>query len=79
MYTLDPWAVRWEQAIQRVLFSQLEKKEFFVKYNVNGLLRGDYQSRMQGYAVGRQNGFLSTNDMRELEDMNRIPKEEGGE
>jgi len=79
MYTLDPWVTRWEQAIQRVLFSENEKKQYFVKFNVNGLLRGDYQSRMQGYAVGRQNGFLSTNDIRDLENMNRIPAEEGGD
>lgn len=78
MYTLDPWVVRWEQAIKRALFSESEKKEYFVKFNVDGLLRGDYQSRMNGYAVGRQNGWLSTNDIRELENLNRIPEELGG-
>ena len=46
--------------------------------NVDGLLRGDYQSRMNGYAIGRQNGWLSTNDIREMEDMNPLPEEEGG-
>lgn len=79
MYTLDPWVVRWEQAIKRALFSESEKKEYFVKFNVDGLLRGDYQSRMNGYAVGRQNGWLSTNDIRELENLNRIPEELGGD
>lgn len=59
MYTLDPWVVRWEQAIKRALFTESEKKQYFVKFNVDGLLRGDYQSRMNGYAVGRQNGWLS--------------------
>ena len=78
MYTLDPWVIRWEQAIQRALFSSTEKKECFVKFNVNGLLRGDYQSRMQGYAVGRQNGWLSADDIRELEDMNKLPEGSGG-
>lgn len=73
MYTLDPWVIRWEQAIQRALLSTDEKKKYFVKFNVNGLLRGDYQSRMQGYAVGRQNGWLSADDIRELEDMNKLP------
>jgi len=34
---------------------------------------------MNGYAVGRQNGWMSANDIRELEDMNRIPAEEGGD
>lgn len=78
MYTLDPWVIRWEQAIQRALFSAAEKKAYFVKFNVNGLLRGDYQSRMQGYAVGRQNGWLSADDIRELEDMNKLPEGSGG-
>lgn len=79
MYTLDPWVVRWEQAISKALIADSEKKEVFVKFNVNGLLRGDYQSRMAGYAVGRQNGWLSSNDIRELEDMNRLPEESGGD
>ncbi len=74
MYTLDPWVTRWEQAIQRSLFTKNEKQEYFVKFNVNGLLRGDYQSRMAGYAVGRQNGWLSADDIRELEDMNKLPE-----
>lgn len=78
-YTLDPWVSRWEQAIQRSLFKESEKRRYFVKFNVDGLLRGDYQSRMQGYATGRQNGWLSANDIRELEDMNRIPKDQGGD
>lgn len=79
MYTLDPWVVRWEQAIVRSLISPTEKKEYFVKFNVNGLLRGDYQSRMSGYAVGRQNGWLSADDIRELEDMNKLPIGSGGD
>ena len=49
-----------------------------MKMNVDGLLRGDYQSRMNGYAVGRQNGWLSSNDIREMENLNLIPEEEGG-
>ena len=79
MYTLDPWVIRWEQAISRALFSDSEKRQYFVKFNVDGLLRGDYQSRMNGYAVGRQNGWLSANDIRELENLNRIPPELGGD
>jgi hypothetical protein len=56
-----------------------EKKEYFFKFNVDGLLRGDYQSRMNGYATGRQNGWMSANDIRELENLDRIPEEEGGD
>ena len=78
-YTLDPWVTRWEQSIQRALLSQGEKAVYFAKFNLEGLLRGDYQSRMNGYAIGRQNGWMSANDIRELENLDRIPAEEGGD
>lgn len=77
-YTLDPWVIRWEQSLQRSLLLPREKGKYFIKLNVDGLLRGDYQSRMNGYAVGRQNGWFSANDIREMENMNPIPDEEGG-
>ena len=77
-YTLDPWVIRWEQAMQKALFLPEEKKQYFLKFNVNGLMRGDYESRMNGYSIGRQNGWLSANDIREMEDMNPVPDEEGG-
>ena len=78
-YTLDPWVIRWEQALYRSLLSEEEKKTVFFKFNVEGLLRGDYQSRMSGYATARQNGWMSANDIRELEDLDRIPAELGGD
>ena len=77
-YTLDPWVSRWEQSMARSLLTPEEKKQYFMKFNVDGLLRGDYQSRMNGYAVGRQNGWMSANDIRELENLDRIPEELGG-
>ncbi len=77
-YTLNPWVVRWEQAMQKALLLPSEKQMYGIKFNVDGLLRGDYKSRMDGYAVGRQNGWLSANDIRSLENMNPIPDEEGG-
>ncbi len=78
-YTLRPWLTRLEQAMYRRLFTEEEKKKYFFKFNVDGLLRGDYQSRMNGYAVARQNGWMSANDIRELEDLDRIPEEQGGD
>ena len=78
-YTLDPWVIRWEQSIQRSLLTGEEKSGYYVKFNLEGLLRGDYQSRMNGYAIGRQNGWMSANDIRELENLDRIPAEEGGD
>ena len=78
-YTLDPWVIRWEQAMKKALLLPSEKKDYFIKFNVDGLLRGDYQSRMNGYSIGRQNGWLSSNDIRELENLNKIPEELGGD
>lgn len=78
-YTVGPWVARWEQSLSQALLLPSEKKRYTIKYNLDGLLRGDYESRMNGYAVGRQNGWLSANDIRELENMNKIPAEEGGD
>ena len=78
-YTLNPWVMRWEQSLQKALLTEKERKDYFIRFNVDGLLRGDYKSRMEGYAIGRQNGGLSANDIRSLEDMNPIEAEEGGD
>ena len=77
-YTLDPWVVRWEQSLSRALLSEDEKKTYFFKFNVDGLLRGSYHERMQGYSIGIQNGFMCPNDVRELENLDMIPDELGG-
>lgn len=78
-YTLDPWVIRWEQSLSRSLLSEDEKRKYFFKFNLEGLLRGDYESRMSGYATARQNGWMSANDIRELENMDKIPAEDGGD
>ena len=63
----------------RSYYGSDEKKQYFSKFNVDGLLRGDYVSRMSGYATARQNGWMSANDIRELENLDRIPPELGGD
>jgi len=78
-YTLDPWVIRWEQAMNKSLLLESEKREVFTKFNVDGLLRGDYASRMTGYATARQNGWMSANDIRQLENLDRISTELGGD
>ena len=78
-HTIRPWLVRWEQEISRSLLDEKERLLYFSKFNVDGLMRGDYKSRMEGYAVGRQNGWLSINDIRRLEDMSLVPAENGGD
>lgn len=79
VHTLTPWLVRFEQAIIKDLLLTEEQDVLFPKFNVDGLLRGDYQSRMNGYATGISNGFLSPNDIHRLENMDLIPAEEGGD
>ena len=65
--------------MNRALFPEQEKGRFFVQFNIDGLMRGDYKSRMEGYAIARQNGWMSANDIRELENQNPIPASEGGD
>jgi len=77
IHTIRPWLVRWEQAIRRDLFLPSEKSTYFAEFLVDGLLRGDIKSRYDAYAVGRQNGWLSADDIRELENMNPLPDGQG--
>jgi len=77
-YTLEPWLIRWEQSLVRSLILPGEKGKYFIKFNVDGLLRGDYESRMNGYATARQNGWMSANDIRALENLDQISEEDGG-
>lgn len=79
MHSLMPWLIRFEQAVIKDLLLPDEQDEYFPKFNVDGLLRGDYQSRMQGYATGISNGFMSPNDIRRLENLDLILAEKGGE
>lgn len=76
MYTILPWVSRWEQAINRRLFTRQEREQgYYCKFNVSGLLRGDYKSRQEGLAVMRQNGIINADEWRGLEEMN---PQEGG-
>lgn len=77
-FTLTPWIARWEACLTDALLSREEQKQYEIRFNVDGLLRGDYKSRMEGYAVGINNGFLCPNDVRRLENLDLIPDEKGG-
>lgn len=74
--TIRPWLVNYEQAMMRQLLSPEQRAQYFVEFVLEGLLRGDTASRYQAYGIGRQNGWLSVNDIRELENMDVI---EGGD
>src|SRR5882724_4926384 len=67
---LRPWLVRWEQELNRKLFTRVDRTTIFTEHLVDGLLRGDIASRYGAYAVGRQWGWLSADDVRELENLN---------
>lgn len=79
VHTIRPWLVRWEQAITRALLSEEERTIYYAKFNVDGLMRGDFVTRMNGYAIARQNGWMSANEIRALENMNKIPADQGGD
>jgi HK97 family phage portal protein len=79
MYTLEPWIIKWEQSMNQALIPPSEQSRYYVKFNLDGLLRGDFETRMKGYSIGIQNGFMSSNDIRRLENFNLIPANEGGD
>lgn len=73
-YTLQPWLIKWEQAIRMKLLTRREQRAgYYAKFNVNGLLRGDIKSRYEAYTQAINNATLSPNDVRELEDLNPYP------
>ena len=79
MHTLMPWLVRIEQAMIKDLLVEEEQNELFPKFNVDGLMRGDYKSRMEGYAIAINNGIMSVNDVRRLENLDPLDEAEGGD
>ena len=70
VHTLRPWLIRSEQAVYRDVLTETERPRFFLEFLVDGLLRGDFQTRMEGYAIGRATGIYSANDVLELESRN---------
>ena len=71
------WVKTWEEECDIKLIPQLESRLFFFKHNVNAFLRGDSVSRAQFYAVMRDKGIYNANEIREFEDLNPQPGEQG--
>lgn len=69
-FTIVPWLVRFEQELNRKLFP---RSPFYVQFKTQGLMRGDSTARSAYYASGHQNGWLSINEIRKMEDMPPIP------
>jgi HK97 family phage portal protein len=79
MYTLAPYVAAWEQAAARDLLIGRDADEYFIEINVAGLLRGDIKTRWAAYALGRQWGWLSIDDVRRLENMDPLGPDKGGD
>ena len=68
--TIQPWLVRWEEAIRRDLFSEAGRRSHEVEFDTDLLVRADYLTRLQGYRIGRETGLYSANDLRRFEHLN---------
>lgn len=72
VFALLPWAKRHEQAMMRDFLLPQDRHRYYIEFNLSGLMRGDQKSRYEAYAIGRQWGWLSVNDIRRLENMPQV-------
>jgi len=68
-HTLRPYVTKIEDAMGTLMSRYQGGETAFIKFNMNGLLRADIQSRYSAYSTGLQSGFLAINDIRRLEDL----------
>lgn len=78
-YSIRPTLVRMEQAMAKKLLSPSERKEIDIRFNFKGLLRGDFAEQSAGYVHALQNGWMSIDEVRDLEDFPPLPDGKGGE
>lgn len=78
-HTLRPWIVRFEQELNRKIFSTEDTGRYYCEFNVDGLLRADVKTRYESYAIGVSNGWLSPDEIRQLENMNPRSDGKGGD
>ncbi|MBP8220097.1 MAG: phage portal protein [Aeromonadaceae bacterium] len=72
-HSVMPWVVRWEQEINRKVFTEAELRAgYYVKFNLAGLLRGTAKERAEFYHYAITDGWMNRNEVRVLEDMNRV-------
>jgi HK97 family phage portal protein len=76
-FCLRPWLVRIEAQLKTSMFGVKDRQKYFCEFNTNALLRGDFKSRMEGYAIARQNGWLNADEIRAMDNMNPLPKKQG--
>ncbi len=72
MFTLMPYITRFEASASKWLLPMEERRRFFLRFNYEGLLRADSKGRAEMYNSALQNGWLSRNEVRSLENRNRV-------
>ncbi len=72
-HTANHWLKRIEERMNMSLFGRREREVYFVEFDVNGLMRGDYKSRTEGYARLVASAVMMPNEARNLENMNSVP------
>lgn len=77
VYLFRPWVIRWEQALNAKLFTEQEQEKYYIKFSLDGLLRGNMESRYKAYSTGLNNGFLCVDEVREKEELNPLPNSQG--
>ena len=77
IYLFRPWVERWEKVLNSKLFRDIDKEKYYIKFELDGLLRGNIKSRYEAYSIGLQQGFLNVDEVREKEDMNPLPDGKG--
>lgn len=78
-HSIRPWCVRIEQGFAHQLMTPTERASYFVEHSLDGLSRGDQASRYASHSIGRQNGWLSIDDVRRIENMNPLPEGRGSD
>ncbi len=71
-HSIVPECVNWEQELMRKLLNDEEQARYEIEFNMEGLVRGDMESRYRAYAIGRQWGFLTADDIRAKENMSNV-------
>jgi HK97 family phage portal protein len=77
--SLLPRATKIETRLEISLLTEDERETLFIRHNLDGLQRGDFKTRNEAYKIGKGNGWLTTNEIRRLEDMDPVPAEDGGD
>lgn len=76
-YCIQPWATLIEQRISKQLLNVEERRFYFAQFSLEALMRGDYKSRQEALHILRNDGVISANEWRALENMNPIDGDEG--